>query len=363
MPVFFFADANGGYSQAKKAGIVSNQLRFDGREVEKIGMDDLPQFWMRHSSRLSVYDQNLFYLRVVQALQQNAFPDHARRPGYDCFDFHGMKLEKTWKFASKAIKPEFMESNKEALLNAIERVKYRRSTGEATVTGEEIARKLDLSEKQLDAFINGEKEPPADLASRLMSAYNLKTFMVRHTSVGRAQRPEPPQNESEIRKSNSRSLKAIIGLIKDRGKRKGITITEEEMAEKIGVPAAKIPAWLEDKEKTPDDLTQRLLSAYQDLLDAAQADDNKEALARAVLWIRNRGLEEGMNITVAEMAGKAGVSGEQLYAFLNGEEDTPADLGFKLETAYKFLLEDIDKVEMIENINIIRQRPDSGTRP
>jgi len=124
-----------------------------------------------------------------------------------------------------------------------------------------------------------------------------------------------------------------------------------------------IPAWLEDKEKTPDDLTQRLLSAYQDLLDAVQADDNKEALARAVLWVRNRGLGEGINITIEEMAGKINLSGEQLYVFLNGEEDTPADLGHKLETAYESLLKDIDRIEIIENINIIRQRPDPKARP
>jgi transcriptional regulator with XRE-family HTH domain len=250
-----------------------------------------------------------------------------------------------------------MESNKEALINAIERVKQRGARKELSITGEEIARKLDLTEKQLDAFLNGEEEPPANLASRLMSAYNLRTSIVRHRSTSRAREPEPPQNESEIRKRNSRSLKGIIGLIKDRGKRKGITITEEEMAEKIGVPAAKIPAWLEDKERTPDDLTQRLLSAYQDLLDAARVEDNREALASAVLWIRNRGLEEGMNITMEEMAGKAGISGEQLYTFLNGEQDTPADLGHKLEAAYKSLLKDIDKVEIIEDINMIRKRP------
>jgi hypothetical protein len=70
-------------------------LRFNRRQVEKISLDDLPQFWVRHASRLSVYDQDLFYPGVAQALQQNAFPDHARRPGYDCLYFHEIKLEKT----------------------------------------------------------------------------------------------------------------------------------------------------------------------------------------------------------------------------------------------------------------------------
>jgi transcriptional regulator with XRE-family HTH domain len=252
-----------------------------------------------------------------------------------------------------------MESNKDALIKAIELIKKSvERKGANSPTGEEIARKLGLSEKQLDAFLNGEEETPADLASRLTSAYNLKSFMVRCTSTVRIPNPKPPRNESEMRKNYNRSLKSTIDIIKDRGIRKGITITEEEMAEKIGVSAAKIPAWLSNKERAPDDLTQLLLSAYKDLLDAVQAEDNREILAHAVVWIRNRGLMVGMNITVEEMAGKAGISGEQLYAFLNGEADTPADFGYKLETAYKSLLRGVKEVEMIENINMIRKRPD-----
>jgi plasmid maintenance system antidote protein VapI len=257
-----------------------------------------------------------------------------------------------------------MESNKEALIKAIDRItKKQTKKEENSPTVEEMAGKLGISEKQLDAFINGEEEPPADLASRLMSLYNLKTFMVYFSSVSRVRDPRPPQNESEIRKNNSRSLKAFIGIIKDRGNRKGITITEEEMAEKIGVSPAKIPVWLEDKERTPDDLPERLLSAYKDLLDAVQAEDNRNALEHAVLWIRNRGLTQGMNITIDEMAGKVDLPGEQLYAFLNGEADTPADLGYELEKAYRRLLKGVNEVEMIEDINMIRTRPNPEARP
>ena len=256
-----------------------------------------------------------------------------------------------------------MESNKEALIKAIDRVTKKQAKKEENpLTVEEIAGKLGISEKQLDAFINGEEEPPADLASRLMSAYNLKIFMVRYSSVSRYRDPRPPRNESEIRKNNSRSLKAFIGIIKDRGNRKGITITEEEMAEKIGVPPEMIPAWLADKERTPNDLPERLLSAYKDLLDAVQAEDNRLSLEHAVLWIRNRGLTKGMNITMDEMAGKVDLPGEQLYAFLNGEADTPNDLGPQLETAYKSLLKGVNEVEMIEDVNMIRTRPDPGAR-
>jgi hypothetical protein len=58
------------------------------RQIEKVGMNDFAQFWVRHSSRLSIDDQNPFHIGMVQALEQDTFPDHARCPGYDCLDFH-----------------------------------------------------------------------------------------------------------------------------------------------------------------------------------------------------------------------------------------------------------------------------------
>jgi hypothetical protein len=51
-------------------------------------MNNFTQFRVRHSSRLSIDDQNLFYIGMVQALEQNTFPDHTRCSGYDCFDVH-----------------------------------------------------------------------------------------------------------------------------------------------------------------------------------------------------------------------------------------------------------------------------------
>ena len=51
-------------------------------------MNNFTQFRVRYSSRLSIDDQNLFYIRMVQALEQDTFPHHARCSGYDCFNFH-----------------------------------------------------------------------------------------------------------------------------------------------------------------------------------------------------------------------------------------------------------------------------------
>src|ERR1700730_279979 len=51
-------------------------------------MNNFTQFRVRHSSRLSIDDKNLFYIGMVQALEQDTFPDHAGCSGYDWFNFH-----------------------------------------------------------------------------------------------------------------------------------------------------------------------------------------------------------------------------------------------------------------------------------
>jgi hypothetical protein len=43
---------------------------------------------VRHACRFSIDDQNLRYIGMVQALEQDTFPDHAGCPGYDCSDLH-----------------------------------------------------------------------------------------------------------------------------------------------------------------------------------------------------------------------------------------------------------------------------------
>jgi hypothetical protein len=62
----------------KKQALKSTQLLLYGCQAEKINMNNLTQFRVRHASRLSIDDQNLLYIGMVQALEQNTFPDHAR---------------------------------------------------------------------------------------------------------------------------------------------------------------------------------------------------------------------------------------------------------------------------------------------
>jgi hypothetical protein len=86
--VFLLAHADGRYAQTKETSVESDQSLLYGCQVEKIGMNDFAQFRVRHSSRPSIDDQNLLYIGMVQALEQDTLPDHPRRSGYDCFSFH-----------------------------------------------------------------------------------------------------------------------------------------------------------------------------------------------------------------------------------------------------------------------------------
>jgi hypothetical protein len=86
--VFAFGPADGRYTQTKKASVESDQVLLDGCQIEKITVNNFTPFRVRHSSRLSIDDQDLFYIGMVQALEQDTFHDHARCSRDDGFNFH-----------------------------------------------------------------------------------------------------------------------------------------------------------------------------------------------------------------------------------------------------------------------------------
>lgn len=250
-----------------------------------------------------------------------------------------------------------MENGRDALLRTIDSIKNAGIAKGTTITEEEIARKTGISEKQLYAYLNGKEKIPNDFVSEVMAAYNIRTFMVRFTEE--IDVPDPSQDESEIGENNRMSLEASISIIKAAGVTKGIRITEEEMAQKIGISKEQIHAYLNGEDQTPDDLAYRLQSAYQNLLDTVQLENNRESLKRTVVWVRNCGLAEGRNITLEDMALKIGISDEQLYSYLNGKYEAQNGLVPKLESAYRDIFKDVTEVEIVEDINKIMKRPNS----
>lgn len=63
-------------------------------------------------------------------------------------------------------------------------------------------------------------------------------------------------------------------------------------------------------------------------------ESNREALQKAIDAISNYGTTKGIVISAEEMARKTGVTEKQWYAWLNDEEETPADMATKLKVAY-----------------------------
>jgi transcriptional regulator with XRE-family HTH domain len=250
----------------------------------------------------------------------------------------------------KKIIPLIMDTKKDLLVRAVHSIKTSAEVKGKNITEEEMAGKMGISLGQLQAYLHGEDEIPDDLLSRLKTASGVRTMMVRSTQTVEVHDRKMPGNEQEQAEENRKSLKAIILLIRKSGESRGMKITEEEMARKMDISGEQLQAYLNGEAGTPDNQSQLLLTAYEDLLTSIRQENNRESLSRSIVLIRNRGLAEGMDITLEEMALKAGISGEQLYAYLNGEGPMPDDLFYVLESAYEDLLKDFGKVEIRENL-------------
>lgn len=151
-------------------------------------------------------------------------------------------------------------------------------------------------------------------------------------------------------------LQHTIDLLKRCGETKGITITEEEMAGKIGVPLAQLQAYVEGEEPAPDGLRARLRAAYSDLITTIKQDGYRNSLQSTIRAIKAMGRDTGVTITEGEMAAKIDMSVAQLQAYANGEQATPADMSGRLMTAYDDLYKEIQQ----RNRNVcLRSRMDS----
>lgn len=251
-----------------------------------------------------------------------------------------------------------MKNIKDELIRTISSIKNGRIAKGETITEAEIAGKVGVSEEQLYAYLNGEQKIPGDFISRINSAFNLIITMVQFTDE--KDFPDPLEEEIGADESNRKSLEACISIIKENGRANGETITEEDMANQIGISTEQIYAWLKGEVPTPADLTGRLLSAYQPLLDAVRMENNKEHLKRTVVWVRNLGLAAGRNIQLEEMAVKIGISTEQLYDCLNDQSIVEGDFANRLESGYLELFQREMSVEMKEDFYQIMERYSGG---
>jgi transcriptional regulator with XRE-family HTH domain/plasmid maintenance system antidote protein VapI len=243
-----------------------------------------------------------------------------------------------------------MRDNRESLKRAVDLINETRAAEGRTVTEEEMAGKINLSPEQFRAYLNGEEETPDALSFRLKTAFGIQTVSVESVQSVQVRSQQPPKNEAERRERNRSSVRATIHLIKSIGEDMGQTITQDAIAGKINLSPGRLEAYLNGEEPAPVELTGLLHSAYSDLIKSHRSVSNRNLLERTLVKIRNRGLAAGRDITLEEMAEKADLSMEQLYAYLAGEQETPDDMESSLRSAYKDLFENTDTTVIKEMI-------------
>jgi plasmid maintenance system antidote protein VapI len=243
-----------------------------------------------------------------------------------------------------------MRDNKESMQRAVELIIKARADKGKTVTEEEMAGKIDLSPEVFRAYLNGEEEAPDALSFQLKTAFGIGTVMVESVQRVQVRDRQPPKNEAERRESNQSSLKATLQFIKSVGGDMGQVVTQDEMAGKIGLSPERLAAYLNGEEPVPDELAGLLHTAYDDLIKSHRSESYRNYLERTLVTIRNRGLAVGRDITLEEMAEKAGLSMEQLYACLAGEQAMPDDMASPLRAAYEDLIKNGGTTVIKENV-------------
>jgi transcriptional regulator with XRE-family HTH domain len=197
-----------------------------------------------------------------------------------------------------------------------------------TITEEEMAGKIGLSAEQLRAYAEGHEPTPDRLRSRLRAAYRGLITAIEQDGYRNA-------------------LESIIRAIKGIGSNIGVTITEEEMAGKIGMSVAELQAYINGEQPAPGDMPQRLMSAFDDLHKEIQQRNRSGHLRVKIDIIRRKSAEEGKEITGEEMAGHLGMTGEELAACLKDPGKTQEEfsaLSDRLWAAYPELLKNVRTV-------------------
>jgi hypothetical protein len=90
-----------------------------------------------------------------------------------------------------------MQTREVSLQGAIISIKRNELKHGKNVTEEEMAQKLNISEKQLFAYINGEERVPDNFVSDLLSHYGIKQGIVQCVSIHSIRQPEDEEQNSE----------------------------------------------------------------------------------------------------------------------------------------------------------------------
>jgi transcriptional regulator with XRE-family HTH domain len=148
------------------------------------------------------------------------------------------------------------------------------------------------------------------------------------------------------------SLISTIRAIKALGKDQGLTISEAEMARKIGLSKEQLEYYITGNMETPDDLTHRLLTGYDYLFEAARRRNNNAIILSTVALIKERSAAEGITITEEEMADKIGIPMALFNPYLAGDIRPSDDIVIDpLRAAYKQVLKNIQFIRIVQEVH------------
>lgn len=228
-----------------------------------------------------------------------------------------------------------MPYNPEPLAKAVEKVRKKRKNAERTVSVEEMAEKVDVTTADFLAYLSGEAEIPSGLPHRLMKAYGMGISTVTISST-RTHSHKPPWEwtEEERQERNHTSLTTIFSGYPRMAKDLGFELSEEEVARKAGISQDLLQAYRNREVPIPDEVINDLHDSTKHIRDAAISKQMRNNLMHLLPDIRNKALEKGFDITLSDMLSHMGLSNEDLYAYLSGEQTTAEDYSLKLQLAY-----------------------------
>jgi hypothetical protein len=142
-------------------------------------------------------------------------------------------------------------------------------------------------------------------------------------------------------------LQHTIDLLKRCGEAKGMTITEEEMAGKIGMPLAQLQSYANGEQPAPADMSGRFMTAYDDLHKEIQQRNRNVSLRSRMDSIRKLSKEKGTEITDEEMVQRLCMTSQELAAYLKDPGITHEEysaMSDRLRAAYPELFRNVRTV-------------------
>jgi hypothetical protein len=141
-----------------------------------------------------------------------------------------------------------MKKTIDHLKDAISIIKMMGAELGVEITGEEIARKMELSREQFGGYLNATDKTPNEVLTRLWASYADLFKAVQ-------------------RSNNSVPLRNKIKLVKELGLAKGMDITDEEIVEKLAIPRELFEAYLSGELATPREVLSLFYSAWPRLFE------------------------------------------------------------------------------------------------